>query len=1055
MPKAPSTTSSFAAQVPQPLKRNQACHQCRRRKLKCDAKRPACSTCIRSHAHAVSHAPPGTQTQLPPEPECTFDDVVDPPVLTEMSKTQKLESRIQELESLLLEKDFKSTTSSPPPSMQDNLGNDMDILASALTQSPAFDIPVMATPSDDSPKSATGLEMIWANYPPGIPNVELLRHLVEVFFVFHPHAKRIIHYPSFMAALSLSPNHPKFPIAPVLHAICALGALYTAAVTSPPLPDFSAESPDEIFTHRQRLREGRPDSFAEQQAKYARDTADEIEAVGDRLLEVMQARTILTWFYWSHSRWLEVFISSAHCLRTAVPLGLNVCPPFHSITHSHRPASILSPAPTVIDDETRRNLFWLAYCTERLHGCSNGWAMSMDDQDVSQLLPVRGDHFEKGVLVTPHHRQWAQTRDVIVVHPEDQTDSFVLWVKGTMIISRAKTFNTRFRSKFHFGDASVMSPHTEPNNPLEPVDPRGSPAFTEIDSIATTFRSTFPAHLRNPISNNVVDQHLYVACLMPLVATIILHDPHAEVRRSGCVSALRIVTAARSILDLAYEVCSTSFDVTLLDPFCSFCWFLAGRVLIRFLQAALDVNNTEQVSTLRAELEFLQSAIMRIGQRVPLALRYGKMLGDLITKRCGPVDPTQTAHTPLTFPRAASVQDDDVDIWFEQPGHSLHESLGMQSVPSYMTVGNPHSQKTIMAAPSMAAALAASLPAPTAAPAPAAPVYEAIPASMAKVIDIEAEISLQVVQLDGMVVSKILKHSRDATSGTVHGLLLGLDLDGTLEVSNSFALPHHVSDEDEKSAKSSARYQASMLRSLREVQADDSVVGFYQAINLGAFFNQSLVEIQALHQDKLRHGGIVVVHDVSLTARGNASFRAFRLTSAFLDAYKKSNFSTTSLVNHRLTFSAILEEIPLQVRVNPLLGSFLNTLTKSSPSTLPEASPDAARTSVVPPAFAALDLRASGLTRNLEQIIETVDSYRNEEGNVAFLQRQIARERAKAENYMAKRKEENLARAAQDLAPLPEEDVTRLFKIPPEPSRLESMLLLGQIDAYAKKVVYL
>ncbi|KAF7310990.1 Eukaryotic translation initiation factor 3 subunit H [Mycena chlorophos] len=357
-----------------------------------------------------------------------------------------------------------------------------------------------------------------------------------------------------------------------------------------------------------------------------------------------------------------------------------------------------------------------------------------------------------------------------------------------------------------------------------------------------------------------------------------------------------------------------------------------------------------------------------------------------------------------------------------------------------------------MAAPSMAAALAASLPAPTAAPAPAAPVYEAIPASMAKVIDIEAEISLQVVQLDGMVVSKILKHSRDATSGTVHGLLLGLDLDGTLEVSNSFALPHHVSDEDEKSAKSSARYQASMLRSLREVQADDSVVGFYQAINLGAFFNQSLVEIQALHQDKLRHGGIVVVHDVSLTARGNASFRAFRLTSAFLDAYKKSNFSTTSLVNHRLTFSAILEEIPLQVRVNPLLGSFLSTLTKSSPSTLPEASPDAARTSVVPPAFAALDLRASGLTRNLEQIIETVDSYRNEEGNVAFLQRQIARERAKAENYMAKRKEENLARAAQDLAPLPEEDVTRLFKIPPEPSRLESMLLLGQIDAYAKSL---
>lgn len=94
-------------------------------------------------------------------------------------------------------------------------------------------------------------------------------------------------------------------------------------------------------------------------------------------------------------------------------------------------------------------MFWLAYCTERLHGCSNGWAMTLDDQDVSQLLPVRGDHYEKGVLVAPADRQWAHTRDLLLVHLKDQTDSyahilagspiltfirFVLFVKGVMII---------------------------------------------------------------------------------------------------------------------------------------------------------------------------------------------------------------------------------------------------------------------------------------------------------------------------------------------------------------------------------------------------------------------------------------------------------------------------------------------------------------------------------------------------------------------------------------------------------------------------------------------
>lgn len=57
-----------------------------------------------------------------------------------------------------------------------------------------------------------------------------------------------------------------------------------------------------------------------------------------------------------------------------------------------------------------------------------------------------------------------------------------------------------------------------------------------------------------------------------------------------------------------------------------------------------------------------------------------------------------------------------------------------------------------------------------------------------------------------------------------------------------------------------ARYQSSMLRALKEVQGDDSVVGFYQVVALGSFYNQTLVETQAIHQEKLRHGGVVLVH---------------------------------------------------------------------------------------------------------------------------------------------------------------------------------------------------
>ena len=124
----------------------------------------------------------------------------------------------------------------------------------------------------------------------------------------------------------------------------------------------------------------------------------------------------------------------------------------------------------------------------------------------------------------------------------------------------------------------------------------------------------------------------------------------------------------------------------------------------------------------------------------------------------------------------------------------------------------------------MAAAIAASLPTVQAAPAPVAPTQENLPTSWNKSVDPEAEIPVTTVQIDGLVslgipcertgslnnnppqvTTKIIKHSLDFNS-SVHGLLLGLDLGGVLEISNCFPLPNQPPDEDEKSLKSVGRY---------------------------------------------------------------------------------------------------------------------------------------------------------------------------------------------------------------------------------------------------------
>jgi translation initiation factor 3 subunit H len=156
------------------------------------------------------------------------------------------------------------------------------------------------------------------------------------------------------------------------------------------------------------------------------------------------------------------------------------------------------------------------------------------------------------------------------------------------------------------------------------------------------------------------------------------------------------------------------------------------------------------------------------------------------------------------------------------------------------------------------------------------------------------------------------------------------------------------------------------------------------------------------------------------------------------------------MISHKLTFTSIMQEVPLKIRTNPLLGSFISTLSGRRPTSLTQPLPSEVYHTSLSPLYSTLHLGNPTLTKNLENVVEAIDNYKTEEGNLAYHTRQIAREKARAEAYIAKRREESANRVTQGLAPLPEEDVSRLFKIPPEPSRLESMLLLGQVDAYAK-----
>ncbi|KAF9069143.1 Prephenate dehydratase-domain-containing protein [Rhodocollybia butyracea] len=546
------------------------------------------------------------------------------------TKYEKLENRIAELEALLQKKNTYSDSNvlmspqngSPASSHHDSgFGSESDSRSSGST-------PALV----HAPLSMPSMDVTWTHWPVDLPGPDLLRHLVEAFFTFNPHASQLFHAPTFMTSLNLPSNHPKFPAVPVLHAICAIASSYTTAVTSPPPADFEKIATDEMFTARYRIEENRPDSFSEQQATLAKEAIQRMEVLGLELVQVLQSSIILSWYYCSHARGAELFLNCAHSMRLCVPLGLNVCPPFHTISKTIRPASVLKPAKNVIEDEMRRNVFWLAYAVERQHGCSNGWALSLDDSDISQLLPVQSDQFETGKLVPPSERQWAHSNDLLTVHPENQTDGMILYIKASILLSKVKTFNLRFRAKHFSGDGEDSLSYGT-FCPDEPVDPRNSMTFIDLDGTVTSFMTTFPSHLRSPVDKNKVNCTLFAAMVMSQVAMINLHEPHADIRSRGCISALKMLTASRAIIDLVCSAWGTAFDLSLLEGFVSYCFFAGGRVVARFLQAAIEEDAGDLIKTFQHELGVLRSAIDQMSSRHRIAAYLIRMLDGIAEER--------------------------------------------------------------------------------------------------------------------------------------------------------------------------------------------------------------------------------------------------------------------------------------------------------------------------------------------------------------------------------------------------------------------------------------
>ncbi|KAL1984807.1 hypothetical protein VTN96DRAFT_8651 [Rasamsonia emersonii] len=338
----------------------------------------------------------------------------------------------------------------------------------------------------------------------------------------------------------------------------------------------------------------------------------------------------------------------------------------------------------------------------------------------------------------------------------------------------------------------------------------------------------------------------------------------------------------------------------------------------------------------------------------------------------------------------------------------------------------------------------------------------------------EKETPLTAVQVEALVVMKIIKHCSQSFPTTATGSLVGMDVGSTLEVTNCFPFPvvemppeSHFDTSPQNAAAAAPRakantvYQAEMIRMLREVNIDAQNVGWYTSANMGNFVNINVIENQYFYQKEMNERTVTLVHDVSRSSQGSLSLRAFRLSPQFMAAFKENKFTSEQLQKSGLRYQDIFVELPVKIHNSHLLTSFLHQLPSPLPSTpldFPQSlsalkNGPLAKSSVLTPNFDNLSLSIDPfLEKNCDLLLDAIETHHTENNNFQYYQRSLAREQAKIAQWQAKRKAENISRAALKQPLLPEDEWQRLFKLPQEPSRLESMLNSRQVEQYSRQI---
>ncbi|KAI1503217.1 fungal-specific transcription factor domain-containing protein [Biscogniauxia marginata] len=572
---APSATPRNNNDIPKP--KRLACMICRKRKLRCDGVKPSCSTCTR-----LGHS-------------CAYDEVRKKSG-PKRGYVKALEERLKQVEELLKTQEPSTTAASPDHASKTPTVAFEQTRSQQAAATASFHVanPPIGIAGDrdmdrwhfngESPQ-AGGLEdfnfagsmpmpingmdpsftweMIGLGLEEPLPPQETIDELHQMYFEkIHP-SLPMIHKFRYLAAMNLAPNQ-RPPVA-------LRYAIWTLACS---LTDKYGNLKD-LFYQRAR--------------KYIE--ADYIKGYGEHLISVAHCQThiLLASYEFKMMYFPRAWMSTGSAVRLAQMMGM------HRLDGTGLDVKQCLPPPRDwTEKEERRRTFWMAFCEDRYASIGTGWPMSVDERDIMTNLPSSEEAFS---LSRPEQSQ--TLADSMSPAGAAKLSSF-----GGVVLM-ACLFG---RNLVHLHRPDVEDRDHDMNGEFWK-------RHRNMDNILLNTSLCLPSHLKLPsgLANpNIVftNMNIHTSTICLHQAAIFKADRNRLPPTVSAESKVRCITAANEIASIMRMV--SHLDLSAMNPFMSFCLYVAARVFVQYLKSRPDDGQTAD------SLRFLLAAMNALKKKNPL-----------------------------------------------------------------------------------------------------------------------------------------------------------------------------------------------------------------------------------------------------------------------------------------------------------------------------------------------------------------------------------------------------------------------------------------------------